>query len=161
MRLILTPAISVLLMRRAPRESQEQLLADVDAGMMIGDENPMREPERWRRELASRARIPFWTVDADVVIPSGFDEKPQYGAYTIRPRLYRLLPEFLHPYENTKATCEWKRPRGFHADAVDEDITREWQGLDRSVAPVDEWRGGAAMQHSETEDLHWEDAGEL
>src|SRR6201996_5320630 len=75
-------------MRRAPYESHERLLADVGAAFLIGDENPMREPERWRRELALRVKIPFWTVDADVVVPSKLMEKAQYGAHTIRPRLY-------------------------------------------------------------------------
>src|SRR5271167_2234005 len=54
-------------MRRAPHESHERLLADAGAAFLVGDENPMREPERWRTELASRITIPFWTVDADVV----------------------------------------------------------------------------------------------
>src|SRR5271155_4553128 len=45
-------------MRRAPHESREQLLADVRASFLIGDENPMREPERWRREIATRIKIP-------------------------------------------------------------------------------------------------------
>src|SRR5271155_2564021 len=45
-------------MRRAPRESHEQLLADVRAAFVIGDENPMRVPERWRREIATRIKIP-------------------------------------------------------------------------------------------------------
>src|SRR6185295_15698277 len=31
-------------MRRAPRESHERLFADVGAAMVVGDENPMREP---------------------------------------------------------------------------------------------------------------------
>src|SRR6202521_3300892 len=39
-------------MRRAPHESHERLLADVHAAFLIGDENPMREPERCRRDLA-------------------------------------------------------------------------------------------------------------
>lgn len=129
-------------MRRAPHESHEQLLADVRACFLIGDENPMREPERWRREIASHIGIPFWTVDTDVVVPSKLIEKAQYGAYTIRPRLYRLLPDYLHPYENLKAEHEWKRPRGFHADSVREDITRGWKDFDRSVGPVEGWRGG-------------------
>jgi deoxyribodipyrimidine photo-lyase len=129
-------------MRRAPHESHEQLLADVHAAFLIGDENPMREPERWRKELASRIRIPFWTVDADVVVPSRLMEKAQYGAYTIRPRLYRLLPEYLHPYENPHAEHTWKRPPGFRADSVHEDITRDWRDFDRSVAPVEAWKGG-------------------
>jgi deoxyribodipyrimidine photo-lyase len=129
-------------MRRSPRESHEKLLAEVRAVFLIGDENPLREPERWRKQLASQIRIPFWTVDADVVVPSKLMEKAQYGAYTIRPRLYRLLPQYLHPYENFHAEHAWKKPRGFHADSVHEDMTRDWKILDRSVAPVESWKGG-------------------
>ncbi|WP_371417441.1 deoxyribodipyrimidine photo-lyase [Granulicella sp. S190] len=129
-------------MRRAPHESHEQLLADVNAAFLIGDENPMRVPEQWRRELASKVRIPFWTVDTDVVVPSKLMEKAQYGAYTIRPRLYRLLPEYLHPFENLHADHAWKRPKGFYADSVHEDMTRDWKDFDRSVAPVEAWKGG-------------------
>ena len=130
------------LMRRAPHESHEQLLRDVHATFLIGDENPLRAPEQWRKQLASRISIPFWTVDADVIIPSKLIDKPQYGAYTIRPRLYRLLPDYLHPYENPHASHTWKRPRGFQSDSVHEDITRGWTALDRSVAPVEAWQGG-------------------
>ncbi len=129
-------------MRRAPGCSHERLFADVGAAMVIGDENPMREPERWRREMAARSRVPFWTVDADVVVPSKLMERAQYGAYTIRPRLYRLLPDYLHAYENLKADRAWKRPKGFVADSVHEDMTRGWRNFDRSVKPVEAWTGG-------------------
>lgn len=116
-------------MRRAPNESHVQLIADVKAAMVIGDENPMREPERWRRELANAIKVPFWTVDADVVVPSKLIEKAQYGAYTIRPRLYKLLPEYLVPYENPRAEHAWMRPAGFESDSVHEDMTRGWKDL--------------------------------
>lgn len=129
-------------MRRAPHESHEQLLADVHAGFLVGDENPMREPEHWRQHLASQLRIPFWTVDTDVVVPSKLLEKAQYGAYTIRPRLHKLLPDYLVPYENPHAQHTWKRPRGFRSDSVNEDITKGWENLDRSVPPVEAWKGG-------------------
>jgi len=69
-------------------------------------------------------------------------EKAQYGAYTIRPRLYRLLPEFLVAFENPCAKVAWKRPMGFHADSLDEDMTAGWTGFDRSVGPVEAWVGG-------------------
>jgi deoxyribodipyrimidine photo-lyase len=135
-------------LRNAPRASHEQMLADVRAACVIGDENPMREPEGWRRELAARIEIPFWTVDADVVVPSKLIEKAQYGAYTIRPRLYRMLPEFLIPFENPKVEKVWKRPKGFFADDVRADMTQGWKDLDRSVEPVVAWIGGrrAAME---------------
>jgi len=129
-------------MRRAPHESHERLLADVGAAICIGDENPMRTPESWRKELAEKIHIPFWTVDTDVIIPSKLIEKAQFGAYTIRPRLYRLLPEYLVPYENPHATAAWKRPKGFFADDLRKDITEGWKDLDRSVGPVEAWHGG-------------------
>ena len=40
------------IVRRPPKNSLEALLAEVNAAMVIGDENPCREPERWRRVLA-------------------------------------------------------------------------------------------------------------
>ena len=130
------------IMRRAPHESHERLFADVQAAIVIGDENPMRVPEGWRREIASRISIPFYTVDTDVIVPSKLIPNPQFGAYTIRPRLYRALAEFLIPYENPHADHAWERPHDFMSDSVDEDITRGWPDLDRSVKPVEAWKGG-------------------
>src|ERR1700761_4038176 len=129
-------------MRRAPDESHERFFADVDAAMVVSDENPLREPERWRVQLAEQLRIPFWTVDADVIVPSKLLEKAQFSAGVIRPRLMRRLPEFLRPYENVRAETVWKRPRGFEAEDVHADLTRGWTDFDRSVQPVEAWRGG-------------------
>ncbi|HSY36239.1 MAG TPA: deoxyribodipyrimidine photo-lyase [Acidobacteriaceae bacterium] len=135
-------------MRRAPGEDPLKLFADVNAAMVIGDENPMRESERWRVKIAEELRVPFWTVDADVLVPSKLLEKAQFSAAVARPRLYRALPEFLVPYSNPHAEVKWKRPRGLDADDAREDITRGWKDFDRSVRPVEAWTGGhrAAMK---------------
>jgi len=129
-------------MRRAPHEDHLKFFADVDAAMVIGDENPMREPERWRVYLARELTIPFWTVDADVVVPSKLLEKAQFSAAVARPRLYRALPEFLVPYTNPHAKVKWQQQHGLHADDVRADITRGWKDFDRSVKPVEAWMGG-------------------
>ncbi len=138
-------------MRRAPHESHERFLHDAEAAFVVGDENPMNVPEGWRRELTKKIKIPFWTVDADVVIPSKLIEKAQYGAYTIRPRLYKALPEYLVPYENPHAHVAWKRPKGFHADSLTDDMTKGWKDFDRSVGPVDSFHGGT---HAGLKRLH-------
>jgi deoxyribodipyrimidine photo-lyase len=129
-------------MRRYPDEDHLRFFADVRAAMVVGDENPMREPERWRVRLAAALRVPFWTVDADVVVPSKLLEKAQFSAAVARPRLYRALPEFLVPYENPRAEVEWKQPRGLQAEDVRLDMTRGWTEFDRSVGPVEAWKGG-------------------
>src|SRR3954468_6756839 len=43
-----------LIVRRPPDNKLEQFLEEVGAGIVIGDENPLRDPERWRRLLAGR-----------------------------------------------------------------------------------------------------------
>lgn len=126
----------------AGQESPERFFAEVGAAMVIGDENPLRGPERWRIEITKKINVPFWSVDADVVVPSKLLEKAQFSAGVIRPRLNRMMPEFLRPYENPHADVPWKKPRGLASDDVREDITRGWRDFDRSVLPVDAWKGG-------------------
>src|SRR5579862_7875411 len=98
--------------RRYPDHHLLKFCEQVRPALVIGDENPMREPEHWREVVTAQLRIPFWTVDADVIVPSRLLMKEQYGAYTARPVIKRLLPEFLQPVGNTRAKVEWKAPRG-------------------------------------------------
>ncbi len=138
-------------MRRAPDCDHLEFFADAHAAMVVGDENPMREPERWRVQIAESLRIPFWTVDADVVVPSKLLGKAQFSAGVARPRLYRALPEYLQPFDNPHAEVAWKMPRGLRRDDVHADITAGWKDFDRSVGPVSAWHGGhhAAMARLE------------
>lgn len=110
--------------------------------MVIGDENAMREPERWRVKVASRIRVPLWTVDADVVVPTKLLLKEQFAARTIRPRLHALLPRFLVRPKNLKAQVRWVPPARLHSLLPHDDLMAGWK-LDRSVQPVPGWPGGS------------------
>src|ERR1700735_2040814 len=74
-------------LRRSPENSLEEFLDEVGAALLIGDENPCREPERWRQVLAKRLKVPFWTVDADVVVPSCVFGKCFVLLHHFRPHL--------------------------------------------------------------------------
>lgn len=130
------------IVRRPPNNSLESFLSEVGAAMLIGDENPCREPERWRKVLAKRLSIPFWTVDADVIVPSSLFPKHQYMLHIMRPRLNAALPDYLKPLPNLKAGHAWRRPHNFESFPVRDDITQGWRALDRSVLPVDAFTGG-------------------
>src|SRR6476646_10476894 len=129
-------------LRRYPDHHLLKFCAENRPSLVIGDENPLRETEAWRQKVAAQIQAPFWTVDADVIVPSRLLMKEQYGAYTARPVIRRLLPEFLRPAENTRARVAWKMPRGLKSLAAETDITEGWQ-LDRSVSPVNTIVGGA------------------
>jgi deoxyribodipyrimidine photo-lyase len=130
------------LTRYAPHEDHLRFFADVHAAMVIGDENPMRAPEQWRVDIASKLRIPFWTVDADVIVPSKLLLKAQYSGAIARPRIMKALPHFLKPFTNPHASTPWKTPRGLLADDPRADMTKGWKDLDRSVGGVAAWQGG-------------------
>ncbi len=129
-------------LRRHPDNSLEAFLGEVGAAMLIGDENPCREPERWRKVLAKRLRLPYWTVDADVVVPSRLFERDYFLLHHFRPHLERELPTYLVAPKKVKPDVEWERPRGLESYSVDEDITRGFPKLDRTVEPVDTFTGG-------------------
>ena len=131
-------------LRAWPDHQLTKFCEEVKASIVIGDENPLREPDHWREVAAKKLGIPLWTVDADVIVPSKLLEKEQYAARIIRPRLEKWFNAFLRPQPNPKAKVEWQRPRGLHVlpDDGSFDITEGWTKLDRSVAPVDSFVGG-------------------
>jgi deoxyribodipyrimidine photo-lyase len=128
-------------LRRFPEHNLVKFCEEVRPSLVVGDENPMREPESWRRSAAKKLSLPLWTVDADVIVPSKLLEKAQYSAHIIRPRLQAQLGRFLVPQNNTKAKVTWKRPEGLQSLDSEFNITQNWP-LDSSVGPVSGFRGG-------------------
>jgi len=128
--------------RRAP-ETLESFLEEVQAALLIGDENPCREPERWRRVLAKRLKIPFWTVDADVVVPSRVFNRSFALLHHFRPHLKTALPKFLVAPPQVELFQAWKPKRALPTFDLSNDITAGFSKLDRSVKPVDSFTGGS------------------
>jgi len=130
-------------LRRHPGNSVAAFLDEVQASLLVGDENPCREPERWRNSLARKLRIPFWTVDADVVVPSSVFGRTYFLLHHFRPHLQRELPNFLVDPANPAPLHPWKQPKRLASFPVAGDITAGFSRLDRSVQPVDTFTGGA------------------
>lgn len=117
------------------------LAQEAGAAMVVGDENPLRVPMQWRERVARELRAPFYLVDADVVVPSSHFPTEEYAARTIRPKIHRLLDDYLRPIPDPAARVRWEGspPVG---EAIDPD------GLLRTlkvggVAEVPDYRGGS------------------
>jgi deoxyribodipyrimidine photo-lyase len=128
-------------LRRWPDHELGRFCEQVRPCLVVGDENPMREPEQWRTTAAEHLRVPFWTVDADVIVPSALLEKEQYAARTIRPRIHALLDEFLITPGNPKARIPWQPFKGLESLSLDEDVLGGFP-IDTSVHPVSTFQGG-------------------
>jgi deoxyribodipyrimidine photo-lyase len=129
-------------LRRYPDHSLAKLIAEVDPALLISDENPLREPEHWRQVVAKRVKLPFWTVDADVVVPSSFLTKEMYAAHHLRTRFAPLLEQFITPFENVSAGTKWSGTQP-SSISLDSDITAGWE-IDRSVPPSEALSGGTS-----------------
>lgn len=132
-----------LVVRRHPDNSLEAFLQEVEAALLIGDENPCREPERWRSVLAKRLKIPFWTVDADVVVPSRVFGRSFALLHHFRPHLSAELPKYLKAGPRIEPDREYKPWKSLPGFSLDADITAGFSRLDRSVKPVDTFTGGS------------------
>jgi deoxyribodipyrimidine photo-lyase len=129
-------------LRAYPDHSLLKFCEETRPAIVIGDENPMREPEAWRVRVAAKIRVPLWTVDADVIVPSKLLLKEQFAARTIRPRIHALLPQFMVAQKDSRAHVRWTSPPRLGSLPVHEDFMTRWR-LDRSVAPAPGWRGGS------------------
>jgi deoxyribodipyrimidine photo-lyase len=115
---------------------------EMNAAMVIGDENVCREPERWRKLVAARLDIPLWTVDADVVVPSAIFDRAFVLLHHFRPKLQAELPHYLVPLQKHKPKHEWRPSKKIQSLAADVDLVAGFPKLDRSVGPVDTLTGG-------------------
>lgn len=128
--------------RRHPDNSLEAFLGEVGAALVIGDENRCREPERWRRVLAGRLRLPYWTVDADVVVPSAVFGRSYFLLHHFRPHLKSELPKYLLAPEKVAPQHAWRPEKAPASFPLENDLTAGFTKLDRTVRPVDSFNGG-------------------
>ncbi|HEX8706337.1 MAG TPA: deoxyribodipyrimidine photo-lyase [Myxococcaceae bacterium] len=99
------------------------------------------------RGAAKTLDVPLFAVDASCVVPMQRIAEPQIGAYTLRPKLRKLWPEYLRrtlPLRPLKATAAAKKlSPGFELSNAH--ALRKALGtfeIDHTVPPVPDVRGG-------------------
>lgn len=117
-----------------------------EASLIVCDRGYLRHQRAWRAEVAGKARCRVVEVESDAVVPvEAASGKAEIGARTLRPKLRRLLPDYLVPLPETRV----RRPStGLPVDGLDlgtpDDVLARLK-IDRSVAPVDRvFRPGTA-----------------
>ncbi len=88
--------IPFYLLRGDPVETVPAFVAEHSVGHVITDFNPLRFTTAWRTNVAKRLTVRMTEVDAHNVVPAWVaSPKLEFAAYTLRPKIHRLLPEFL------------------------------------------------------------------
>ena len=71
-----------------------------DAALIVTDDFPCFIIPEHNRRIAERAEIPVFAVDSNGIIPMSKFDKEEYAAYTIRPKINKLLERYLKPLPN-------------------------------------------------------------
>ncbi len=116
-----------------------------NAALLVTDRGYLRIQKQWRRNVAEKAGCPVVQVESDVVVPvevaSG---KEEYAARTIRPKIHRHLAEFLKPLRRVPLKRDSLGLRLGGVKPADIAALADKLKLDRSVAPVAAFTGGAS-----------------
>lgn len=68
-----------------------------DAAAVVTDDYPLWPARVFNPRVASKLDVPYYAVDSSCIVPMSRFEKREYAAYTIRPKIRKLLPEYLRP----------------------------------------------------------------
>jgi deoxyribodipyrimidine photo-lyase len=134
------------LRRRAadPHDVLYRLAAD--AAAVVTDDYPTFLTPRHNAGVAARLPVAFYAVDASCIVPMNRIEKREYAAYTIRPKIRRLLREYLKPVEPVPVDRPFPA-RGlsqFHVEVTPGNIPQLVASchIDHTVAPSLAFQGG-------------------
>lgn len=113
-----------------PEDEIPGFLTDLHAGALITDFDPLSEKRKWKANILGMLRMTIYEVDAHNIVPCWIaSSKQEYGAYTFRPKIHRILPEFLdeipevkkHPFQWKEETrSDWKK--AFNSLKVDTSV---------------------------------------
>jgi deoxyribodipyrimidine photo-lyase len=91
--------IGFALLTGPPSETLPAFIQHHSVSLMVTDFDPLRGKRQWKQSVLARTSVPVFEVDAHNIIPCWHASSHQeYGAYTLRPKINRLMPAFLEPY---------------------------------------------------------------
>jgi deoxyribodipyrimidine photo-lyase len=116
-----------------------------NAALVVTDDYPTFVTARHNASVGPKIGVAFHAVDSSCVVPMNCFVKREYAAYTIRPKIQRLLSRFLAPVERVGLRRRYRgRVMDLHtrltAKAIPELVAS--CEIDHSIAPSAAFRGG-------------------
>jgi deoxyribodipyrimidine photo-lyase len=129
---------------RDPRDTVAQLASD--AALLVTDDYPCFIIPEHNQRLVEQVNVPVFAVDANGVIPLSCYTKEEYAAYTIRPKIKKLLAEYLGraPLPKLRQQASTLKVDCPETEVNEENIAQlvSQCDIDHSVLPSRQYRGG-------------------
>jgi deoxyribodipyrimidine photo-lyase len=116
-----------------------------DAALAVTDDYPVFITPLQNASVAGKIGVAFHAVDSSCIVPMNCFTKREYAAYSIRPKIHSLLPEYLRPVEMPALRRRYRgRTPEFHTRVTERNIPElvASSEIDHSIAPSISFRGG-------------------
>ncbi len=126
--------ISFHLLLGNPSSEIVKFARKIKAGAITTDFDPLRIKKEWRESVAHNADCAVFEVDSHNIVPCGkASPKLEYGAYTIRPKIKKLLGEYLTDFP----PLEKQRRELLNLTITDWQKAYAYLHIDQKVSEVD------------------------
>jgi deoxyribodipyrimidine photo-lyase len=116
------------------------------AAVVVTDDYPAFVARRHNERVPKKLDAPYYVVDASCVVPMSRMEKREYAAYTIRPKIRRILGDYLKRPEPGRVLRRWKGAvPALHTEVKEGRIpalVAECE-INHAIAPSAAFRGGS------------------
>lgn len=127
--------IPFYLLKGEPSEKLSKFISDHDVNLVICDFDPLRIKRKWTKEVIDKNQVNLIELDSHNIVPCRkASSKLEFGAYTFRPKIKKLLPEFLDQFQQIKPQINQDT---FKPQKIDFKVLVSSLNVDRSVIPVD------------------------
>ena len=116
------------------------------AALLVTDDFPSFILPELTKRVAGRVDVAMWAVDSNGIVPLAAISGEQYGAYTLRPKIRKLLAQHLKPIPEPKV---WRDSLDIRLDVPRTKVMAETIGtliaessIDHSVPPSLVYHGG-------------------
>jgi deoxyribodipyrimidine photo-lyase len=127
--------------RRADANDTLYRLA-AEAAAVVTDDYPTFIAADHNRRVPSKIDVPYYVVDSSCIVPMAHFNKQEYAAYTIRPKIHKVLAEHMRPVPPIRLKQKWTGP--VTCDVTDENIPALVASceIDHSIPASEDFRGG-------------------
>ena len=117
-----------------------------NAAAVVTDDYPVFLARHYNASVPAKVGIPYYAVDSSCIVPMSRFEHREYAAYTIRPKIRKLLPEYvqLAPAMFVRHKFKDKTPK-FHTLVSSSNIPELVAScdIDHTVRPSTAFHGGS------------------
>ena len=133
--------IPLILLRGNPAKTLPRFLRKNRPALLVCDFDPLKIKQKWQMKITAQCNCRMVEVDSHNIVPArNVSGKQEYGARTLRPRIHRLLSDFLAPFPKLK---KHPFPSPLESSKWDASELLLQLNTDNSISEVKAFRPGA------------------